>query len=175
METNDFYYKKYMKYKLKYLNLLNNYQADNLDSSESFNAAKIIDGGAFAVAPLAFKLATSKTVRDFAKKGVKLATSKNGQDFIKKNIKNVNKLTNSDQKEGKEEEKQEKEEESSETSLLSSFSKLGANEFSNMLTRLPIDQLKPMLINLIKDNKEIQKFIMKDDAIKKLICIKKNN
>jgi hypothetical protein len=249
METNDFYYKKYMKYKLKYLDLLNSYQADNLDSSESFNAGKIIDGGAFA-APFALealrRVATSKTGRKTLSQIGKLATSKTGQDFIKKNIENVSKLADSDQvkkkkkkskdkvtkssklkpdeiskmldilpikqiqpiieilveqpnikkilqeflnknkdikdiicngkeEEQKEEEQKEEEQEkdSSETSLLSSFSELGANEISNMLIRLPIDQLKPMLINLIKENKEIQTFIMKDDAIKKLICTKK--
>jgi Glu-tRNA(Gln) amidotransferase subunit E-like FAD-binding protein len=42
MENNDIYYKKYMKYKLKYLNLLNSYQSD---TSKSFNASKVMDGG----------------------------------------------------------------------------------------------------------------------------------
>lgn len=82
MENNDKYYKKYMKYKLKYLNLLDNYQSNN-DTSESFDASKIISGGAMLV-PLvtstAFNLAKSKTGREILKKGVKAAA---GSDTLK--------------------------------------------------------------------------------------------
>ena len=70
METNHFYYKKYMKYKFKYLELVN-----NLNSSESFNAATIIDGGAGVIT----KLATSKILRNTVlKQAGKIATSSKG-------------------------------------------------------------------------------------------------
>jgi hypothetical protein len=44
MENNNIYYKKYMKYKLKYLNLLNNYQSNYIDTSKLFNASEMIGG-----------------------------------------------------------------------------------------------------------------------------------
>jgi len=77
MENNDIYYKKYMKYKLKYLNLLNNYQSN--DTSESLNADKILKYGGKAAAFSTFMKFGPKVLKAASAAGALSGTQSTGK------------------------------------------------------------------------------------------------